>query len=96
MPDQQINVQHIAKLARLNLSEKEIQIFQPQLQSILGYVDKLAQLDLEGIEPTAYATPVFNTIREDQAKPGLSREAFLQNAPEQSNDQIKVPKVIEA
>ncbi len=95
MASKQIDVNYVAKLARLELSEDEINTFQPQLEAILGYMNKLEELDVDGIEPTAHASPIFNSIREDVAKESLSKEAFLQNAPDQSNGQLRVPKVIE-
>ncbi|MEO1858027.1 MAG: Asp-tRNA(Asn)/Glu-tRNA(Gln) amidotransferase subunit GatC [Rubritalea sp.] len=66
-----------------------------QLDDLLGYIDKLSEIDVEGIEPTAHASPVFDRIREDEAKLGITREAFLDNAPDTANDQLRVPKVIE-
>ena len=95
MASESIDVNYVANLARLELTEEETATFQPQLEAILGYIDKLKELDVENIEPTAHASPVFNTIREDEVRPSLSREAFLQNAPDQHNDQLRVPKVIE-
>jgi len=90
-----IDVNYVANLARLKLSEDEISTFQPQMESIIGYIDKLNELDLTNIEPTAHAADRQDAIREDIARPGLEREAFLQNAPDQSQEQIRVPKVIE-
>ena len=95
MASESIDVNYVANLARLELTAEEIETFQPQIEAILGYIDKLKELELDAITPTAHASPVFNTIREDIARPGLEREAFLQNAPDQANDQLRVPKVIE-
>lgn len=95
MATDHIDVNYVANLARLNLTEEEATTFQPQIEAILGYIEKLKELDVEDIEPTAHASPVFDRIREDVAVAGLEREAFLQNAPDQANGQIKVPKVIE-
>lgn len=95
MATKQIDVNYVAQLARLELSEKELTTFQPQLEAILGYIDKLSELNVDGIEPTAHASAVFDTIREDISRPGIEKEAFLQNAPDQSNGQLRVPKVIE-
>ena len=95
MADPHIDVRYVANLARINLTEDEVTRFGTQLEDIMGYIDKLSELDVEGIEPTAHASPVFDRIREDVAKPGLERDAFLQNAPDQANDQLRVPKVIE-
>lgn len=95
MAAQQIDVSKFADLARLELTEEEAQTFTPQIRSILGYIEKLNELDLDGIEPTAHAAPIYDKMREDIARPGLSREAFLQNAPDRTDDQLRVPKVIE-
>ena len=95
MAEKSIDVNYVANLARLELEDDEIETFQPQLEAIVGYIDQLKELDLNGIEPTAHAAPVFNILREDVAKPGLTTEAFLDNAPDQANGQLKVPKVIE-
>jgi len=95
MATEHIDVNYVANLARIELTEEEITTFKPQLEAILGYIDKLKELNVDGIEPTAHASPVFDTIREDIARPGLERDAFLQNAPDQSNGLLRVPKVIE-
>ena len=95
MPTDHIDVNYVANLARLELTEEESSTFQRQIEDILGYIHKLGELDLEGIEPTAHAVPVYDRIREDVTKPSLERDAFLNIAPATSNDQLRVPKVIE-
>lgn len=90
-----IDVNYVAELARLELTAEESSTFQNQLEAILGYIDKLSELDVEGIEPTAHASPVFDRIREDIALPGITTEDFLKNAPDTAGDQLRVPKVIE-
>lgn len=95
MATEHIDVNYVADLARLELTPEETATFQKQLEDILGYIDQLSELDVEGIEPTAHASPVFDRIREDVARPGLEREAFLNNAPDVAGDQLRVPKVIE-
>jgi aspartyl-tRNA(Asn)/glutamyl-tRNA(Gln) amidotransferase subunit C len=89
-----IDVRHIAGLARLELSEQECTVFQQQLEAILGHVESLAALDVSGIEPTSYPAPVYDVMREDIPGASLPREAVLANAPDQAQDQIRVPKVI--
>lgn len=89
-----IDVRHIAGLARLELSEHECAVFQQQLEAILGHVESLAALDVAGIEPTSYPAPVYDVMREDLPGDSLPREAVLTNAPDQAQDQIRVPKVI--
>ncbi len=95
MTTEHIDINYVANLASIELTPEEAETFGKQLDKILSYIDKLSELDLEGIEPTAHAFPVFDRIREDLAKPSLEREEFLQNAPDQANDQLRVPKVIE-
>ncbi|BCU75697.1 Asp-tRNA(Asn)/Glu-tRNA(Gln) amidotransferase subunit GatC [Luteolibacter sp. LG18] len=87
-------LRNIATLARLELNDEEIATFKGQLEDILGYVDTISKLDVSGIEPTSYPAPVFDRMRDDVPHESLSREAMLQNAPEQAQHQIRVPKVI--
>lgn len=94
MATDHIDVRYVAQLARLELNEEEITTFQHQLEDILGYVASLMKFDVEGIEPIAHPTPVFDKVREDVSRPGLSLESFLRNAPESAADQIRVPKVV--
>ena len=89
-----INVRHIASLARLELSEEEVALFQPQLDDILRHVEALAKLDVTAIEPTAHPAPVFGRMRADVPHDSLPPEAVLQNAPDQAHGQIRVPKVV--
>lgn len=96
VPDDNIALKRIAELARLDLTEEELTTFESQLTPILKHIDTLAALDVEGIEPTAHPTPVFDVLRADTARPGLSPEAVLQNAPESAQGQIRVPKVVDA
>ncbi len=89
-----IDVRHVARLARLELSENEVHVFESQLDAILGHVEQLSRLDVEGIEPTAHPAPVYDRIDADEPRPGLDRDAFLRNAPDQASGQIRVPKVV--
>lgn len=95
MSKDQIDVNYVAELARLNLSNEESDIFQKQIEDILVYVDKLNELDTSNIQPTAHPAPVFDRIREDVTMDSLPRDSFLNIAPETINNQLKVPKVIE-
>ncbi len=88
-------VRHVARLARLALSEEEVKKFQRQLEKILEYVAKLRELNLEGVEPTTHVIPVVNRLREDRGKESLSKEEALSNAPNTEEGHFKVPKVIE-
>ncbi len=93
--DSDLNIDYVANLARLALTPEEKARYARQLGDILHYVEKLKQVDVTGVEPTAHAAPVFNVWREDVARPGLSVEQALQNAPAQRENMIVVPKVVE-
>lgn len=88
-------VQHVAALARLSLSEEEEEKFVEQLNQILTYMDKLNELDTEGVEPLSHVLPIRNVFKEDEVKGSLPREAALANAPAHEVDFYEVPKVIE-
>lgn len=96
MSSEHMDVRYIANLARIDLSDEECDTFQGQLDAILGYIEKLKNVDVEGIEPTAHAAPVFDRLREDTARPGLTQNDLLRNAPESALGQIRVPKVVDA
>ena len=89
-------VDHIALLARLDLSPDERERAATELTQILTSFEKLGELDTENIEPTSHVFPVTNILREDVARPGLSTEAALQNAPEAAANMFQVPRVVEA
>jgi aspartyl-tRNA(Asn)/glutamyl-tRNA(Gln) amidotransferase subunit C len=95
MPDPKIDIEHVARLARLDLSEAEKERMRAQLDAILTYIHKLRQLDTDGIEPTSHAIPMVNVMREDDLRPCLPREEMLANAPEREGDFVRVPKIIE-
>lgn len=89
------DVRYTAQLARLNLSEEEIATFQSQLSQVLQYVEKLRQVDVSGVEPTAHTNPVFNIFREDVSRDCFTPEEALANAPRQANNLFIVTKVVE-
>jgi aspartyl-tRNA(Asn)/glutamyl-tRNA(Gln) amidotransferase subunit C len=91
----EIDLQHVVNLARIDLSPEEEARIQPQMQEILKYVDKLNELDVEGIEPMAHAVPLTNVMREDEARSSLSIGDALRNAPQQANGLFVVPKIVE-
>ena len=95
MSADKIDINHLAKLARINLTEQEKERFAAQLGDVLNYIAELKEVDVTGIEPTAHASPVYNVWAEDIAKPGLSVNEALQNAPAQRDNMIVVPKVVE-
>ena len=88
-------VEHVAKLARLELSEQEKEKLTDQLSGILTYVEKLNSLDTKGVEPTAHVLDIKNVMRDDVARPSLPQERALANAPEKAAGHYKVPKIIE-
>jgi aspartyl-tRNA(Asn)/glutamyl-tRNA(Gln) amidotransferase subunit C len=88
-------VEHVARLARLELSETEKEEFTGQLNEILHFVEKLNQLDTSAVEPTAHAIPVNNVFRPDRIAPSLDPELALANAPDRLDNFFKVPKVLE-
>ena len=90
-----LNLDHVAKLARLALTPEEKAKFSQQLGDVLHHIAQLAKVDVTGIEPTAHAFPVVNVWADDVVRPGLSVEAALQNAPAQRDHMIVVPKVVE-
>lgn len=90
-----LNIDYVANLARLALSEEEKARFARQLGDILHYVDKLKQVDVGGVEPMAHATPVFNVWQDDVPRAGLSPEQALRNAPAQRQNMVVVPKVVD-
>jgi aspartyl-tRNA(Asn)/glutamyl-tRNA(Gln) amidotransferase subunit C len=87
-------VEHIAMLARLEFTEDEKEKFTHQLNSILAYVEQLNKLDTSNVEPLSHVIELENVFREDVAKPGLSPEEALKNAPAKTDKFFKVPKVI--
>ena len=87
-------VRHVAKLSRLALDEGQLAHLAPQLEAILGYVAKIGEVDVAGVEPMAHATPISNVLREDVVTPSLPIEKTLQNAPERDGPFFAVPKVI--
>jgi len=88
-------VEHVAVLARLELTPEEIDTFTGQMDAILAYVEKLNELDTSGIVPTAHAVPMENAFRTDEVKPSIGAESALGNAPGRVEDFFRVPKVIE-
>jgi aspartyl-tRNA(Asn)/glutamyl-tRNA(Gln) amidotransferase subunit C len=88
-------VEHIAELARLSLSEEEKALYQEQLSAILGYFGRLKELDTEAISPTASVLPLRSVMREDEAKRPFRREDILVNAPAAEGGCFEVPAVLE-
>ena len=89
------DVEHVARLARLELTPGEKELFAVQMDAIFGYVEKLKELDTEGIVPTSHAVPMENAFREDVVQPSIGPEKALANAPKSAGTFFSVPKVIE-
>lgn len=87
-------VRHVAKLARLQLSEDELTRMTRQLEPILGYVAKISQLNVDNVQPMAHALPLHNVLREDVIEAPLPLERVLQNAPEVDGAFFAVPKIL--
>ena len=88
-------VEHVARLARLEVSEDEKAMFARQLSGILTYMDQLKELDTKGVEPTATVLPTDNVFRDDNVRPSLPQEKALANAPDQADGFFRVPKILE-
>ena len=91
----EIDIKHVAHLARISLSPEEEKKFGAQLGQVLGYIDKLKQVDVTGVEPTAHAFPLVNVTRPDEVRPSISNEEALRNAPAHANGLFIVPKIVE-
>ncbi len=91
----ELDVKYVANLARIALTPDEEKKLGAQLGNILGYIEKLRELDVSNVEPTAHAVPMVNVTRADEIRPSLSHEDALRNAPRQANGLFIVPKVVE-
>jgi aspartyl-tRNA(Asn)/glutamyl-tRNA(Gln) amidotransferase subunit C len=92
---QDLDLDHVANLARISLTPEEKTRFGAQLGDVLGYIALLNEVNVDGVEPTAHAFPVVNVWAEDVPEPGLSVEDALRNAPEKRDNMFAVPKVVE-
>jgi aspartyl-tRNA(Asn)/glutamyl-tRNA(Gln) amidotransferase subunit C len=90
-----LDVAYVARLARLNLSDEETELFQKQLGDVLKYAEKLREVDVSNIEAAAHALPIFNVFREDAPRDWFTAQQALSNAPRQANDLFIVTKVVE-
>jgi len=95
MPLSPQEVEHIAKLARLQLTDEQKNRYRGQLEAILDHVAKLQELDTENVPPTASVSVAQMPLRADEARPGLSKDDLLKNAPEWDDDQFHIPPVFE-
>ena len=90
-----IDLKHIARLARLRFTDEELKVFESQVSNILGFVDQLKEVSVEGIEPTSHPLPLANVFREDSVQPSLPIDEFLKHAPKIRGRFFEVPKIIE-
>jgi len=90
-----VDIEKVAKLARMELSKEEKEIFGNQLEQILTHMEQLNRLDTTGVDPTSHAIPIHNVFREDEVKPSYPQEEVLGIGPEQEVGHFKVPRIIE-
>ncbi|PLR85637.1 Asp-tRNA(Asn)/Glu-tRNA(Gln) amidotransferase GatCAB subunit C [Bacillus canaveralius] len=88
-------VQHVANLARLAITEEEVEKFTKQLDAIISFAEQLNEVNTDGVEPTAHVLNMKNVLREDKPEKGLPREDVLKNAPDHEKGQFKVPSILE-
>ncbi|MFM9907983.1 MAG: Asp-tRNA(Asn)/Glu-tRNA(Gln) amidotransferase subunit GatC [Chitinophagaceae bacterium] len=88
-------VKNLAELSRLSFNEQEMEVIKKDLQQMIGFIDKLKELDTTGVEPLLHMSNAVNVLREDMVQGSISREEALKNAPESDGVFIRVPKVIE-
>lgn len=90
-----IDVGYVAELARLELTEAEKAVFQPQLENIVKYVEKISEVDVTGVEPMMHGRALVNAFREDVVRESLPSEVALANAPKRVGDEFLLPKIVE-
>jgi aspartyl-tRNA(Asn)/glutamyl-tRNA(Gln) amidotransferase subunit C len=95
MAEAQFDIKYVAHLARIALTPDEEIKLSAQLGGILGYIEKLKELDVSNVEPTAHAVPMVNVTRADEIRPPLPHEEAMRNAPRQANGLFIVPKIVE-
>ena len=95
MPLDRAAVDHVARLARLDLSDAERSRMETELTQILAHAEKIQTLDLDGIEPTSHAVPIVNALRDDQVAESLPADIALANAPDKEDARFRVPRIIE-
>ncbi len=87
------DVEHVAKLARLELTDEEKELYTKQLGDVLKYVDQMNEVDTSNIKPMAHAYEMVNVMREDEVRYDVTKEALMSNAPEAEDGFFKVPKI---
>jgi aspartyl-tRNA(Asn)/glutamyl-tRNA(Gln) amidotransferase subunit C len=84
-------VLHVARLARLKLTDEEVERMSNELSAVLGHIENISQLDLDGVEPTSHVVELENVLREDVPRPSLPRETILEPAPDATDEGFRVP-----
>lgn len=88
-------VEHVANLARLNLTEEEKEQMTTDMEAIIEFANRINEIDIDNIDPTAHIVPVNNVFREDEVNPSFSRDELLSNAPNKENGCFSVPRIVE-
>ena len=92
---QKMDVAKLCALANIELSQEELEKFRPQLEALVGHIQKIAEVDVSGVESTVHGQPTANAFRDDTREPGLGCETFLANAPQRIDNEFKVPRIVE-
>ena len=90
-----LDVGYISELARLELTEEEKSLFQAQLDDIVGYMDMINSVNVDGVKPMMHGMTLVNVMREDEIQPSMAREEALANAPKRVGDEFLLPKIVE-
>ncbi|MEI9476740.1 MAG: Asp-tRNA(Asn)/Glu-tRNA(Gln) amidotransferase subunit GatC [Deltaproteobacteria bacterium] len=90
-----VDIEKVAKLARLRLSEDEKRRFEGQLDQILAHIEQLSRVDTTGVEPTSHAIPIHNAFREDEIKPSFPKDKVMGIAPAEEDGHFRVPRIID-
>ena len=96
MQHNNIDVNYVADLARLELTEDQCECFSGQLNKVIDFIKQLEELDTDSIDPMAHASPIYDVMRDDVSRPGFGSEIALLNSPMTSNNQFKVTRVVES
>jgi aspartyl-tRNA(Asn)/glutamyl-tRNA(Gln) amidotransferase subunit C len=95
MAEVPIDIDHVAQLARIDLTEEEATRFSAQFSRLFEFIAELQALDVSSVDATAQVIPLHNVLRDDEVKPSLSREAALENAPDKEGAYFKTPRILE-
>ena len=95
MAEVPIDIDHVARLARIDLTEEEAKRFSAQFARLFEFIAELQSLDVSSIDATAQVIPLHNVVRDDEVRPSLTREAALENAPDKEGPYFKTPRILE-